>query len=81
MIAHNCYGSGGDRRPTYYATRNQTHMPTLDATAPNQAINSLSASGHDALVRVVEAHLRDLPAIALTIVQNGTVRFNGAGLG
>ncbi len=54
-------------------------MPTLDATAPNQAINSLSAGGHDALVRVVEAHLGEtFPAIALTIVQNGTVRFNGA---
>lgn len=54
-------------------------MPTLDIVAPNQAINTLSGSGHDALARVVEAHLGEtFPAIALTVVQNGTVRFNGA---
>ncbi len=54
-------------------------MPTLDATAPSQAINALSANAYDALVRVVEAHLGEtFPAIALTVIHHGVVLFNGA---
>ena len=54
-------------------------MPALDSLAPGQTINTFSPRAQASLSRIVEAHLGEtFPAIALTVVQNGTARFNGA---
>ncbi|MGQ9850288.1 MAG: serine hydrolase domain-containing protein [Aggregatilineaceae bacterium] len=54
-------------------------MLTLNSVSPGQAINTFSSEAFKKVSGIVEAHLgKTFPAITLTVVQKGVVRFNGA---